>query len=335
MKMLKNRIAIATTLALLAGAAQAVPVTVSGDFVIVKVSDDGTIGDGNALPALVYDPSGTGTFDFGTDYVAPGSPHEAFGFRSDQTGLIQNENNSSNGDVSGSDDFALVSLADISAGSTFDNHIRWEGEHKGDLLTITHDYFFNDDDERVNIRTVITALEDLTGVSFARAVDPDPDNVPGGTAATNNDRGLDLNNDGDFDDDGETGPSNLVTSVGQVSGRPLGLFSNSDVAHETGIVSSCCSVEDPLAYLAGGDFPLLLPGFDSTGDNGIGLAFDVGSIAGGDSITLDYAYVMGLTFEDIDIPDDDPDDPGPTVPLPGTLALIGLGLGVLGWKKRK
>lgn len=334
---LRNVLAL-TLLAGFVGGLQAAPVTVSGNSVLLKVSDDGTIGDGNNLPALVYDPTGTGTFDFGTDYVAPGTPFEAFGFRSEQTGLLGNNNASSAGSVSSSDSFNLVSLADVSAGSSFDNHIRYEGIEKSNRLSITHDFFFNDSDERVNIRTVISALIDLTAVSFARAVDPDPDNVPGGTAATNNDRGLDLNNDGDFSDAGEIGPSNLVTSVGQISGRPLGLFSSSEVSHQTGIEIICCSVFDPLQYLAGGDFALLTPGFDSTGDNGLGLAFDIGALAAGESITLTYAYVMGQTFGEIDIPDDDgPDDDGPgaTVPAPATLGLLGIGLVGLGFARRR
>jgi hypothetical protein len=313
-------------LAALTAGAQAAPLQVSGDSVLLRVSDDGTIGDGNALPALVYDPTGTGTFDTSTDYVAPGDPFEAFGFRSDQTGFIYNDNSVLAGSISSSEGFNLTSLTDLSGG-TFDNHLRWVGESKDGSVGVSHDFYFDDDEERVNIRTVLIANVDLTGVSFARATDPDPDNIPGGTAATNNDRGLDLNNDGDFDDAGEVAPGDLVTSVGQVSLRPLGLYSNSSVAHQTGIEASCCSVSDPLQYLAGGDFASVA-GFDSTGDNGIGIAFDIGSLAAGTSIILDYAYVMGLTFETIDIPDD-------PVPGPATLGLAGMALGSLALRARR
>jgi hypothetical protein len=322
-----KKLLLALGLSAMTTASFAVPITVSGNFVQLKISDDGTVGDGNTKPALVYDPTGSGNFDSNTDYVAPGVPFEAFGFRSTETGLLSNSNSSGGGSVSTADDFASTGLTDLS-GTGFDSWIRWTGDHKSGALSIRHDYFFNDSDERVNITTRIEALEDLTSVLFSRAVDPDPDNYSGGSASTTNQRGLDKNNDGDFDDADDVRPEDFVTSVGNISGRPLGLFSRDAIAHDTGIDSTCCSEIDPLSYIAGGD----LPG-GSNADDGLGMSFDIGSLAKGAFVELNYAYVMGLSLETVDIPDDD--DDSVKVPEPSTAALFGLVLAALGLRGRK
>lgn len=312
----KHRLAVAVILAATVQGAAATTMTVTGNSVQLTVSDDGTIGDGGTRPALIYDPSGTGTFDTNTDYVAPGSPHEGFGFRSDQTGFIGNNNNSSAGAVSSSDGFNFTSLTDLSGGVA-DNHLSWLGASKDGSVQVQHDFFFNDNDERVNIRTTLTALTALTGVKFSRAVDPDPDNYPGGSASTINQRGLDANSDGDYDDPGDLRPEDFVTSVGTISGRPLGLYSISSIFHNTGIEGACCSVLDPDQYLAGGDYPV-----SNTGDNGLGIAFDIGDLGLGDSIIIDYAYVMGESLSAIDIPGGGDG----RVPAPAALWLTALGL---------
>lgn len=307
-------------------------VLLEGDFIQTQISDDGTLGDGGSDPGLVYDVTGTGTFDSNFDYVAPGDPFEGFAIRYVGTdggeGFLRNDNSLSNGNVGSSESFTSTSLTDISASSEFDNHARWEGGNS--LFGVIHDFFFNDDDERVNIRTTLTALADFVSVLFSRAVDPDPDSRSEGTASTNNQRGIDANTDGDFDDDGDVSPENFVGSLGSVSGTPLGLFADTDFTQNTGIANACCSQLDPSFYLGGGDL-----GLASTGDDGIGIAFDLGTLLTGESVTVNYAYVTGEDLSSVDLPDDpidpdpDPDpDPGPvaSVPVPSTIGLLLLAL---------
>ncbi|MEG3767246.1 VPLPA-CTERM sorting domain-containing protein [Alteromonas sp. 14N.309.X.WAT.G.H12] len=299
--------------------ATAAPVFMQGDYLWTQVSDDGTLGDYTNSPGLIHDPTGTGTFDTATgDYLSPGIPFEGFGVSADQFSTVGNRNSSS-------DSVSQVSITDLSGG-TFDNHVRWVGTADNGMFDIVHDFFFNDSDENVNISTVITATTDLTGVSFSRAIDPDPDNYSGGSAATNNERGLDLNNDGDYDDAGELSQSDFISASGVISGLTIGMFSDSAYTHNTGIVGDCCSVIDPASYLSGGDYAAVAFGYDSSADNGIGLGFEIGDLTAGESVSISYAYVFGDTVGTVDIPD----DPTTSVPLPASVFMFGMGLMGLG-----
>ncbi|MGY8870971.1 MAG: PEP-CTERM sorting domain-containing protein [Pseudomonadales bacterium] len=274
--------------------ATAAPIVLQGDFVKTAISDDGTLGfGGNTSPGLLHDATGTGTF--GLDYLTPGVPWEIFSVDSDQSGLLTNYN--SGGDaMSGT-------LSDISGTSVYNNAVNWSGIF-GSLFSISTDTYFNNGDERVSFTTTITALDNLTGLSFLRAIDPDPDNYPGGSASTNNGRGF-----------GSLLAQDWVHSVGTLSGLTLGLYSDSSIAHNTGITSPWSF--DPANYLAADDA--------GNGDNAIGLAFDIGNLNTGDSVNFDYHYVMGDQLSTVDIPTD--------VPEPSTLALFALG--VLGLASRR
>ena len=262
------------------GTGQDTSIVMQGAYVRTAVSSDGTLGYGeNTAPGIQHDPTGTGTFGV-ADYLTPGSPWEVFAVESDETGLLANNN-------SGTDAMSSSGVTDLSATSVYDHHLRWEG-YVTDAFQISTDYFFNDGDERIEMRTTISAASDLTGLKFLRAIDPDPDSYdPYNSSDTTNTRGFDANNDGDFNDSGDIAPENWVNSQGAVTGLTLGLYSDSPYAHNTGISSSWS--DQPSDYLAGTD--------GGDGDSTIGMGFDLGNLAAGESVSIAYSYVMAGSID--------------------------------------
>ena len=319
---IKSGIAAALVFAL--GGVNAASIIMEGDFVRTAVSDDGTLGFGGGIsPGILHDPTGMGDFSLNDDYLTPGTPFEGWELEVTNAAgaFTQIRNVNSSGDT-----IPVGTLTDLSSGA-FDNHVQWAASFGG-LIDIQHDYFFNDGDERINIQTTLTALQDLTGVLLSRAMDPDPDVNRFGSFSTNNQRGLDANTDGDFDDAGDARPEDFTGAVGTQSGQTIAIFSTDATPHNTGISAICCSVTDPTFYLNGGNL-----GDSSTGDDGIGIGFNIGDLLSGDTAVINYAWVMGGTLETVDIGDDDG-----TVPVPPTLALLGVGLlgaGVTRKKSRK
>ncbi len=294
----------------LAANASASSITMDGDYVLTAVGGNGTLGaGGSTYPGIRHDP--TGTADYGADdYLTPGSPWEMFSVRSDQTGLRVNNNTGGDGGQ-----ISSTSITDVSASSAYDNQVDYVGYLAG-FFDITHETYFNDGDERISITTTISALTDLTSLSFARALDPDPDVYTFGSYSTVNGRGFDSNGDGDFIDSGDIAPEDWVHAGGTSTGLTIGLYSDSDVAHNTAVTSWS---SDPTAYLAGGVSCVSC-------DHTIGIAFDIGTLLAGESISFDYAYVMGASLDSVDIPN---------VPEPSTLFLLGAGLAGLLFRKKQ
>jgi hypothetical protein len=294
LKLQLSHLAAAVTLTVAASTASAVPILLESQSVRVNITDRGV------FSSLRYDPTGTGTFPGDKDYVSPGIPFEGFEVRATTAtgGPISNANSNSGGQ-------AIAGTTAVAAGA-FDYGAQWTGGNN--FYELTHLFFFNAGDERVNIVTTLTALVDLSGVRVSRAVDPDPDNYPGGSASTENQRGIAAQS---------ISVNDFVGSLGSISGYPLGLFYSGVLEHNSGIMGSCCSVTNPDSYLAGGD-----QGDSSSGDHGIGLGFNLGDMTSGQTISWTYAYVMGGSLDTIDIPG----EPGTPVPVPATLLLAGLGL---------
>ena len=281
---------------LLANSAFAAPIIMSGDYVRTAISDDGTLGyGGSTSPGLLHDATGTGTF--ADDYLTPGSPWEIFSVFSNEASLKVNSN-------AGGDAISGV-LTDTSMASPYDFAVNWSGSY-GSFYTLSTDTYFNTGDERIGFTTTITALSDLSGLQFLRAIDPDPDVQAYNDYDTINGRG-----------NGSLAANDWVHAEGASTGLTLGLYSDSAVTHNTGVSSNWSYT--PAAYLNGID--------DGNGDYTIGLAFDLGTLLAGDSVSFTYYYVMGDNLDNVDIPVD--------VPEPTSLAILALGLVGLGMRRKK
>ena len=304
------KIGAISAIALYATSASASGVTLTGDYLLVNVNELGTFGQGppstGTPPAFVHDPTGTGSFNLSTDYISPGTPHDGFSLISDQFGFTQNDNTGFNGFGSG----PVTTLLGADARG-FANAVSWTGSLAG-FLTITNSYFFNPGDERVLIETSILALSELTNLAFARSVDPDS-----GTTTSINARGNATLSIDDF-----------VGSESVANGRTLALVNINDggYAHTTQINGSCCSNINPLTVLShtGSD-----QGLSSTGDHGLNLAYDLGSLSSGSRATFQYAYAAGLGLDDIVIP-----PPNGAIPEPATWLMMILGFGAIGGMMR-
>jgi hypothetical protein len=290
--------------------AWASPIIMDNGYVRTAISDDGTLGYGSSIsPGLLHDTTGTSNYR-ADDYLTPGTPWETFSVYSTQTGLLSNYNHTIDSISTTSGPTAVTS-----------SNVTWLGEYSS-FFSINHDYTLNTGSERIDIVTTIIALSDLTGLQFLRAIDPDPDVNTYSNYDTVNGRGYDANGDGDFDDAGDVAPENWVHSEGLSTGLTLGLYSDSDITHNTGVSSGWSY--SPSAYLGAID--------DGNGDFTIGIGFDIGNLASGNSASFAYSYVMGGSLGTADVPDNNP----PAVPEPTTMILFGIGLlGLAGTARRK
>lgn len=299
--------------ALVASAAMAVPavatpLTMTGDYLQVSISDYGTFGrNGGTPPAYVHDPLGTGTFDLSTDYISPGSPHDGFSIVASEFSWAEN-NNYGNSDFG----FSSPTLLAGAAAMGYANAATWSGVLSG-FLEVTNSYFFNPGDERVLVVTTLTALSDLTNLAFARSVDPDS-----GTTTSENQRG-----------NSTLGIDDFVGSESVANGRTLALVNidNGGYENTTAIWNTCCSNNNPYNILGhtGGDL-----GLTSTGDHSLNLAYRIGDLSAGSSATFKYAYAAGLGLDDIVIP-----PPSGAVPEPATWAMMIGGFALIGGTLRR
>lgn len=263
----------------LATPALAVPgsLTLSGDYIRIGLNWAGTLGTGgNTRPGILYDGTGTGTFNPDYDYLTPGTPFEAFTVAGTSGGTPFSVTNSNSGPVSP----IAGTLTDYSGtaykGATYDQRGVWTGSYGG-LFELTNDYFFNTGGQQLKIETTITATADLEDLVFGRFTDPDAMAAPGDSSVTNN-----------FVGSGSVPASDLVYAEALASKYVIGLYTSSSVTHNAGVSRAPWS-SDPHFYLSGENH--------GYGDNSIGLGFDIGKLDTGESITLSYQYIFGTDIE--------------------------------------
>ncbi len=241
----------------------------AGDYLKIGLSDKGTLGvGGNTSPGVLYDGTGSGVFNEAYDYLTPGAAFEGFTVSGSAGSAFNASNNNGGGTgITG----ILTSYNGVEYdGQTYDQRAVWTGALAG-VLNITHDYAFNADGQQLNINTTIEALTDLTDLTFSRYIDPDATAAPGDSSSTTNVRGA----DGVPEED-------LVYAEAVASKYVIGLYSNSDVTHNSAVTFW---TDDTASYLAGTNV--------GDGDNTIGLGFDIGALLSGSKILLTYRYIFG------------------------------------------
>jgi hypothetical protein len=269
--------ALAAASALLMGtSAIAAPLVLEGNYVKIGVNDAGTVGSGgNTSPGILYDSTGTATFNPSYDYLTPGSPFEGWtvkGIDTDGTTVLFNygNNNASYASVNVITG-TLVSYDGVSyRGLTFDNRAVWSGSVTE--FDIEHDYRFNDNQQFVDINTRLEFKMNVPTLYFGRFTDPDARAAAGDSSRTLNVRGY----------AGGVPATNVVLSEALASKYALGLFTAATNSN-TGISAGWTT--DPIDYYNGVD--------NGDGDYTIGVGFMFSGINTGDIVNIQYAYIFG------------------------------------------
>jgi hypothetical protein len=272
-------------------------VILEGDFLRTMAADDGTLGfEDPSERNIQLDPAGTGSFAEGA--ATNDRSYENFVVVSDQSGRLENNNCDDCDAMTG----AVLDLS----GTDFDNHALWDGD-ANDFVDVTNHYLFNDEDQVINVMTEIEAMTDLTDLTFLRSIDPDLATPTFGQG------------------NGGFAAGDLVWARDGDTGETVALFTPSNINHNTGFFQGALP-DDPRFFLAEDGAEI---------DEGIlGLAFDLGTMEEGETVTLQYAYLLGIDL--IENLEGGPDElPPGVIPLPSTVLLIGSGLlGLLGLRRR-
>ncbi len=249
--------------------AQLVTQTLTGDYIKIGTSSYGTIGSGgNTSPGILYDNTGTRTFNTSYDYLTPGSPFEGFTVQGAWASGSFSAANNNTGSAAN-----VGTLADNS--STGYVGVTWTGSYTASgtkLYDIVNSVGFNTNAKQVSITTTITATQNLTGVKFARYTDPDARAAAGDSSQTRNIRGT-----------SSVSANNVVYAEALASLYVIGLYSSATTGVNTGISSGWST--NASTYINGQN--------DGDGDYVIGIGFDLGDLTAGQSAILRYNYIFG------------------------------------------
>ncbi|MBE9640255.1 DUF4347 domain-containing protein [Salipiger mangrovisoli] len=251
-------------------------------YVRFGYSDDGTLGyGGNTSPGIQYDPEGEGNFLSTADSLTPGSPYE--GFTLSIGGTLYSENNASSGGAATAGTVLVSTDLTTEGGNTWGS-VTYRSEFGGLIVEQTYT-LASADSQVITMSVTVTNATDGTvyDVDYARFTDPDVDSngLAGSTTNTANDRGAE-----------GIDAEDIVLATGPVSGRVIGIYSDSTFTHNTGVTRPWSN--DPASYLSGVDGD-----GSSNSDSVIGMGFDLGDFAAGESKTFSFAYVFSASAADL------------------------------------
>ncbi len=269
--MKKNLIA-AIVAAMLSASAIAGNGILVNEYIKAGVNEStGTLGSGgNTSPGLLYDNTGTGTFNTAYDYLTPGSPYEGWAVRIDNADGTQFKLYGNNNAGFQMDSNTTVSGAWVGTPSA--SSAIWAGS--ATEFDIRHTYSLPSAQKYLDITTRLDAKVAMPHLYFGRYIDPDAVAAPGDSSATDNVRGY-----------GIIPATNVVFSEATVSRYALGLYS-AQVGNVNTSIQGWTS--DPKNYYTGpGNYNV------GNGDDTIGIGFYAANVAVGDILTWRYAYIFG------------------------------------------
>ena len=231
----------------------------------------GTLGSGgNTSPGLLYDSTGTGTFNTSYDYLTPGSPFDGWSVSIDGTNYTNNNNGNTKtvvGMLYTDTNIGLVDGTDT---------LTWESNGERTDFEIEHVYSLGATAQHIEIGTSITMKQDASDVWFGRFIDPDARAATGDSSSTDNVLGY-----------GVIPDSNVAFSEALSSRYALGLYST-DSNVDAGISTWSTEADGYTENSVDADGSLT-----NTGDNTIGLSWNWTTVSTGDILTASYAYIFG------------------------------------------
>ena len=231
----------------------------------------GTLGSGgNTSPGLLYDSTGTGTFNTSYDYLTPGSPFDGWSVSIDGTNYTNNNNGNTKAVVGMLYTDTNIGLVDGT------NTLTWESNGERTDFEIEHVYSLGATAQHIEIGTSITMKQDASDVWFGRFIDPDARAADGDSSSTDNVLGY-----------GVIPDSNVAFSEALSSRYALGLYST-DSNVDAGISTWSTEADGYTENTVDADGSLT-----NTGDNTIGLSWNWTSVSSGDILTASYAYIFG------------------------------------------
>ena len=231
----------------------------------------GTLGSGgNTSPGLLYDSTGTGTFNTSYDYLTPGSPFDGWSVSIDGTNYTNNNNGNTRAVTGMLYTDTNIGLVDGT------NTLTWESNGERTDFEIQHQYSLGTTAQHIEIGTTITMKQDASDVWFGRFIDPDARAADGDSSSTDNVLGY-----------GVIPDSNVAFSEALSSRYALGLYST-DSNVDAGISRWSTEADGYTENTVDADGSLT-----NTGDNTIGLSWNWTSVSSGDILTASYAYIFG------------------------------------------
>jgi hypothetical protein len=228
----------------------------------------GTFGSGNRTsPGLLFDPTGTGTFDPSYDYLTPGSPFDGVSVKID--GVNYSNNNSGNVAAIANDGNRLTDG---------ENTLSWTGSVE-DKFSLTSVFTLAPATPYIDISSSITMLTDATTLSFGKFIDPDSQGMPGDSSSTDNVLGY-----------GVIPDTNVAFSEATVSRYALGIYTT-DTNVTAGINGWSTQADgyNGTTYTDADGNPVNYGNSDDT----IGISWTWTGISAGDILTANYAYIFG------------------------------------------